>query len=138
MIDGVETRSLELTGHLRGNTITLTPDFLQTKQSEIILEEIYTAGEPVWFASAEFTALAVLKGAVRIVLFDAREKSDTYGDIVEYYANHRQFQWLLVPPGVYFGWQVVSGQEGLLCRVSKQAPKPVPLSDVQIIPFQWT
>jgi dTDP-4-dehydrorhamnose 3,5-epimerase len=138
MIEDVATAPLNLNGHLRGNTIALNPGFSQMKDAETFLEEIYAGGVPEWFSSADFTALAVLRGAVRIVLFDARQKSDTFGAIEVHYFNNRQSQWLLVPPGVYYAWQVISGSEAFVCRVSNQLPEPVPRSETQIIPFQWT
>ncbi len=138
MIEGVETASLNLTGHFQGNTIALNPGFSQMAAAKTYLEESFAGKTPEWFVSTDFTALAVLRGAVRIVLFDARQSCNTFGQIDEHYFNDRNFQWLLVPPGVYFAWQVITGREGLLCRVSKQSPEPVPLSEARIIPYQWT
>jgi len=59
----------------------------------------------------------VIKGEAKIVLYDKREKSKTYGKIDEYILNSEKPQILLIPKNVVHGFECISSTECCILNI---------------------
>jgi len=65
--------------------------------------------------------LFVNAGTIKIVLYDGREDSPTYGLINEFRASELRPQLIIVPPKVWHGVQNISAEPALLLNLVDQA-----------------
>jgi dTDP-4-dehydrorhamnose 3,5-epimerase len=88
--------------------------------------------------------LFVTRGAVRIVLFDARRKSPTYGAVNEFRFGGVRPALVVVPPGIWHGVQNLRAGESRIVNVTDKAysyddPDHWRLPrDTSRIPFRFT
>jgi len=57
--------------------------------------------------------VTVVKGMLKIVLYDGREKSSTKGEINEFFIGEQNPVRVHIPKGVYHGWKCIGQQEAL-------------------------
>ena len=61
-----------------------------------------------------------LRGTVKLALYDAREDSNTRGEVNEIYLSEYLPALVRIPPGVYHGWMCVSDTESLVINVTSE------------------
>jgi dTDP-4-dehydrorhamnose 3,5-epimerase len=91
--------------------------------------------------------LFVLSGAVRIVCYDARIASPTFGRINELFFSERTQGLVVIPFGIYHGWKNVGDTECVIVSMPSQlydhdGPDryELPWDDpaaADVIPYQW-
>lgn len=91
--------------------------------------------------------LFVVKGLVKIVLFDGRVGSRTSGCLNEFTVSERNPALLIIPPDLYHGWKNIGTTEAIIINMPTQMynyenPDALDLpwdSDAakQVIPYQW-
>jgi len=59
----------------------------------------------------------VIKGRVKIVLYDRREKSPSYREIAEYFLEEQKLQLLVIPRGVVHGFECLDEEECLILNL---------------------
>ncbi len=91
--------------------------------------------------------LFVSSGAVRIVCFDPRRSSPTFGRINEFFFGDRTQGLVVIPSGVYHGWKNVGDTEAVIVSMPSQLydhegpdrfelPWDAP-STREVIPYDW-
>ena len=58
--------------------------------------------------------MVVVKGMMKIVLFDDREKSPTRGEVNEFFAGMHNPVRITIPPGVCHGFKCISSEEAIV------------------------
>lgn len=61
-----------------------------------------------------------LRGTVKLGLFDAREASETNGEVNEVYLSEYLPALVRIPPGVYHGWMCVSDVESVVINLTTE------------------
>ena len=65
--------------------------------------------------------LFVVSGVIRIVLFDGRNASPTYGQFNEFVVSVRAPALLCIPPNVYHGWKNIGTSEASIINMPDRA-----------------
>ena len=61
--------------------------------------------------------VACIQGMIKLVIYDAREKSPTHKKIEEFYLGVHNPVLVQIPPGVYHGWMCVSEEEAVIVNI---------------------
>lgn len=77
--------------------------------------------------------LVVPQGAILFVLFDAREGSETYGEIMEVELSQKNYQRLTVPPGIWLAFSGRSEGTNLLLNIASIQHDP---AEAENLPLQ--
>ncbi len=84
-----------------------------------------------------------LKGMIKVALFDARESSETRGEIDEFFIGEQNPMLVVIPPGVYHGWKCISEGASIVLnapteRYNYSEPDEYRLPpDTRDIPYDW-
>lgn len=147
VIDGVETRMVRpvLTGYghlceiLRGEWLSG-----QAQVDQVFASTFQPGGLSAWHAHATTTdRLFVVAGQMRIVLFDARQDSSSYGKVNEFLLGEQRPMLLIVPPRVWHGVQNYCATSAVLINAvdlayQYDAPDHWRLpSDADAIPYRF-
>jgi len=105
-IDGVKIISLKKIPDERGTIFHMLrssdPHF--TKFGEIYFSKIYKDSIKGWHIHKDITLhYCVVDGMVKLVLFDSREDSATYGEIMELFIGDDNYSLVIIPPGIANG-----------------------------------
>jgi dTDP-4-dehydrorhamnose 3,5-epimerase len=86
---------------------------------------------------------AVLKGMVKVVLYDAREDSPTHGEVQEVFLGEQNMSLLIIPIGVMHGYKTIGTEPSLLVNMPTEpyiASEPdeyrLPYNTDEI-PYDW-
>ena len=84
---------------------------------------------------------AVLQGMAKIVLYDPREDSPTYGEIQEVFMGEDNYVLLKIPPGIINGWKGVGMKTVLLANCATEPHDPTEIERIDPftpdIPYDW-
>ena len=78
---------------------------------------------------------------IRLVLYDDREDSSTYGELQEIYMGEDNYCLVIIPPFIWNGYLVVGNKTAILANCPTQSHNPDemlrmdPYSDK--IPYDW-
>ena len=87
--------------------------------------------------------IAVIKGMLKLVLYDDREGSKTRGELKEYFIGEHNPLLIHVPRGIYHGWKCVSQEEAYVINCvtevySYKDPDEQRLPfDTDLVPYDW-
>lgn len=145
LIDGVLVTELRQICDARGAVLHMlrcdAPEF--TRFGECYFSEVQPGAVKAWKRHrAQTQNLAVPAGQIRLVMYDDRTASSTYGQlqIVELGRPHAYLR-VRIPPGVWYGFACVGATPALLANCADLPHDPAE-SDVcpinnAIIPYQW-
>ena len=146
MIEGVVTKQLKQTTDERGwLTEVLRSDWSEFKKFG---QTYITAGYPqvvkAWHMHKKQTDnMACIKGMMKLVLYDDREKSKTKGEVNEFVIGERNMILVQIPPLVWHGFKTISDDFAILMNVPTEvynykAPDEFRLpADTNEIPYDW-
>lgn len=82
---------------------------------EIYFSTIYPGAVKGWHLHKNAVLnYAVIKGMIKLVLFDARKDSGTKGEIQEIYLGDRNYCLVQIPPNVWNGFKCVGNEEAIV------------------------
>jgi dTDP-4-dehydrorhamnose 3,5-epimerase len=91
--------------------------------------------------------LFVVDGLVKIVVFDGRNASPSYGRINEFTVSGKNPGLLIIPPNLYHGWKNIGTSEAIIINMPSQmyrheTPDALDLpwdseAAARIIPYRW-
>lgn len=145
MIEGVVVRELKKNVDDRGYLMeVLRSDwsdlFKRFGQAYVSLN--YPGVIRAWhYHKRQWDVLVCLSGAIKVPLYDAREDSRTKGAIDEHVIGDDRPAAILIPPGVYHGYQTVSPTSSLLLNLPSELYDGsdefrVP-HDAPDVPYSW-
>ena len=127
--------------HMLRHEYGLMPD-LSAGFGELYFSEILAQKIKAWKRHKKQQQLfAVPWGLIKIVLFDAREKSSSYGIVMELLLGRpKHYNLLSIPPGIWYGFKAVD-QSSLLCNFANLPHDPKECErlpfDSEQIPYKW-
>jgi len=116
MIDGVQLQSLRVIPDERGRLMEILrcDDPVFEKFGQVYMTATYPGVIKAWhYHKKQNDNVTVVKGMLKIVLYDGREKSSTKGEINEFFIGEQNPVRVHIPKGVYHGWKCIGQQEAL-------------------------
>lgn len=145
MINGVSIQTLKKINDERGCIMHMlrNDDKVFDKFGEIYFSMIYPGVIKAWHLHSKMTLnYAVVKGMIKLVLFDARENSSTKGELMEIFIGDNNYQLVTIPPGVWNGFKGISKKAAIVANCSniphdpKEIKRMDPLNN-NLINYNW-
>ncbi|MDD2757957.1 MAG: dTDP-4-dehydrorhamnose 3,5-epimerase family protein [Patescibacteria group bacterium] len=144
MIDGVIIKPLRKIADERGSIMHMLkvtdPEFKQF--GEMYFSTVYPGVVKGWHLHTEMTLnYAVVKGNIKVVLFDAREDSSTKGELQVIFIGDKNYSLVAIPPGVWNGFKGIGVEEAIVanCATHPHSPDEIKRMDPfsKEIPYNW-
>ena len=118
------------------------PQYLSSIR-EVYFSLTYPKKVKAWKQHKKMTQrLTVPVGQMKIVLYDDRKDSPTYQFLSEIILGEDNYQLLILPPLIWYGFECISEQSGLIVNCSDLEHDPDEVNRLPIeqnlIPYQWT
>lgn len=120
MIEGVKTKRLRLIPDERGRLMEIlrNDDEVFTKFGQVYLTTTYPQVIKAWhYHHLQDDNFAVVKGMVKLVLYDPRPDSLTRGEVNEFFVGEHNPTLVHVPRLVYHGWKCISETEAMVINL---------------------
>ena len=120
MIDGVKIKRLKVIPDERGRLMEIlrSDDDLFDKFGQVYATTTYPGVVKAWHKhKKQADNMACVAGMVKVVLFDARDKTSTSREINEFYMGVHNPVLIHIPAGIYHGWMCVSPDEAVVVNV---------------------
>src|SRR5512136_1789799 len=117
MIDGVKVKKLKVIPDERGRLMEMfrADDEFFEKFGQVYMTTAYPGVVKGWhYHKKQSDSMAVVKGMMKIVLYDHRKDSPTYGEINEFYAGVYNPILVHIPPRVCHGFKCISPEEAMV------------------------
>lgn len=146
MIEGVEVKRLTKHADERGFLMELlrSDDEVFTKFGQCYVSMNYPNVVRAWhWHKKQDDFFVVVKGMIKVGLYDMREGSATRGEVAQFYLGEQNTIVLKIPVGVAHGYKTVGVEPSLLVNFPSEVynpdePDEFRLSwDTDEIPFNW-
>jgi len=120
MIDGVKTKKLKVIPDERGRLMEILrkDDDLFLGFGQAYMTTTYPGVVKAWHMHLKQTDNVVcLQGMLKLVLYDGRKGSKTFGELEQYYIGVYNPLLVQIPAGVYHGWMCVSLEEAVVINL---------------------
>lgn len=120
MIDGVETKSLSPIADERGYLMEIlrNDDDIFEKFGQAYITAVYPGVVKGWhYHKKQVDHFCVVKGMVKVVLYDGRKGSPTEGQVDEYFLGEKNPMVLKIPNLVLHGMKGVGTETGILLNL---------------------
>ena len=117
MIDGVKTKKLKVIPDERGRLMEMlrADDDLFIKFGQVYMTTAYKGVVKGWhYHKGQYDNMIVVKGMMKIVLYDSRKDSKTYNEVNEFFMGVHNPLLLQIPPYVYHGFKCISEEEAMV------------------------
>jgi dTDP-4-dehydrorhamnose 3,5-epimerase len=117
MIEGVTTKKLRVIPDERGFVMEMlrSDDEIFKKFGQVYLSVAYPGAVKGWhYHKKQTDNFTVVKGMLKVVLYDQREDSKTYGEINEFFIGEKNPMLIVIPPMVVHGVTAVGPEPGYL------------------------
>jgi dTDP-4-dehydrorhamnose 3,5-epimerase len=146
MIEGVSTRRLNPISDERGYLMEmLRSDWEEFgKVGQVYVTAVYKGVVKGWhYHKIQTDRFICLQGMAKVVLYDSRPESPTYGRINEFFMGEKNPLLLVIPPMVMHGFKGIAGDTTLIVNVptelynySNPDEHRLPY-DTEQIPYDW-
>ena len=119
MIDNIKITPLKIIPNDRGNVMHMLrkDSAIFDKFGEIYFSTIFKDSVKAWHLHRESTLnYACIKGKVRLVLFDGREKSSTKGKYQEIILSPVNYVLVTIPPNICNGFKNLDNAESIIAN----------------------
>lgn len=120
MINGVTVKNLKVLPDERGRVMEILrrDDPFFSGFGQVYLTTAYPGVVKGWhYHKKQTDNMTVVKGMMKIVLYDSRKLSPTKGEINEFFAGEHNLILIQIPPLVYHGFKCISVEEALVINV---------------------
>jgi dTDP-4-dehydrorhamnose 3,5-epimerase len=117
MIEGVATKKLRVIPDERGFLMEIlrSDDEIFKQFGQVYLSVAYPGAVKGWhYHKKQTDYFTVVKGMLKVVLYDQREESKTYGEINEFFIGELNPMLIVIPPMVVHGVTAVGTEPGFL------------------------
>jgi dTDP-4-dehydrorhamnose 3,5-epimerase len=144
MIEGVKIKSLKKNCDERGMIMHMLrsddPEF--EKFGEIYFSCIYPGVVKAWHIHKKMTLnYAVVKGMIKLVLYDDRPNSKTKGEVMEVFMGDNNYVLVTIPPHVWNGFKGMGTKMTIVanCATLPHDPNEIERCDPfqNNIPYDW-
>jgi dTDP-4-dehydrorhamnose 3,5-epimerase len=145
MIDGVLIVPLQQIPDERGKVMHMlrvdAPHF--EKFGEIYFSTAYPGVIKGWHVHTRQTQnYAVVRGMVKLVLYDQRDDSSTRGELQEIFLGEDNYVLVRIPPGVVNGWKCIGTKMAMLANCATEPHDPEEIIRIDPftpdIPYDWS
>jgi dTDP-4-dehydrorhamnose 3,5-epimerase len=146
MINGVKVKNLKVLPDERGRLMEILrrDDALFSRFGQAYLTTAYPGVVKGWhYHKKQTDNMAVVKGMMKIVLYDNRKSSATKGETNEFFAGEQNPILIQIPPLVYHGFKCISPEEALVINIPDQPYNRKDPDEFRIdphsqkIPYSW-
>jgi len=120
MIEGVTIKKLKVIPDERGRLMEILrrDDEVFQGFGQVYMTTAYPGVVKGWhYHKTQSDNMAVVRGTMKIVLYDGREDSPTYREVNELFAGEHNPILVHIPPYVYHGFKCVSPEEAIVVNV---------------------
>ncbi len=117
MIEGVTVKKLKVIPDERGRLMEMvrSDDEEFTGFGQVYMTTCYNGVVKGWhYHRKQYDFMSVVKGMMKIVLYDSRKDSPTYGEINEFFAGEHNTIRIKIPPEVFHGFKCISPGEAIV------------------------
>ena len=146
MIHGVRTKQLRVIPDERGRLAELLrcDEDLFDKFGQVYMTTAYPGVTKAWhYHKIQTDNFAVVRGMMKIALYDDREGSPTRGEVNEFFVGEHNPMLVQIPPGVYHGFKCISDYEAIVINVPTEPYNPQQPDEYRLdphdndIPYDW-
>ncbi len=120
MIEGVVLKKLKVIPDERGRLMEMmrSDDEFFEKFGQVYMTTAYPGVVKGWhYHKIQDDNMVIVKGMMKIVLYDGRKESKTYGQINEFFLGEHNPCLLHIPKGVLHGFKCISETEAICINV---------------------
>jgi dTDP-4-dehydrorhamnose 3,5-epimerase len=117
MIEGVLIKKLKVIADERGRLMEMlrADDEMFTCFGQVYMTTAYPGAVKGWhYHKKQSDNMAVVRGMMKIVLYDSREGSKTFGEVNEFFAGVHNPILVHIPPLVFHGFKCISQEEAIV------------------------
>jgi dTDP-4-dehydrorhamnose 3,5-epimerase len=146
MIHGVVTKELRVIPDERGRLMEIlrSDDELFSKFGQVYLTTAYPGVVKGWhYHKRQTDHFVVVKGMIKLVLYDNRDDSPTKGEVNEFFLGEHNPMLVKIPPLVFHGFKCVSQQEAICINVPTEVYNYDQPDEFRVdphkndIPYRW-
>ena len=146
MIEGVQIKRLKVVADERGRLMEIlrADDAFFEGFGQVYMTTAYPGVVKGWhYHKRQSDNMAVVKGMMKIVLYDGREDSPTRGEVDVFFAGEHNPILVHIPPYVYHGFKCISPEEAVVVNTPTEvyryeAPDEFRVDPhVNDIPYDW-
>ena len=146
MIKGVMVKKLKVIPDERGRLMEIMriDDEMYKGFGQVYMTTAYPGVVKGWhYHKKQFDYMAVLKGMMKIVLYDGRPDSSTYGEINEFFTGEHNPVLVHIPPYVYHGFKCISREEAVVVNTPTEVYNYMEPDEFRVhphdndIPYEW-
>jgi dTDP-4-dehydrorhamnose 3,5-epimerase len=146
MIDGVQLKPLRFVPDERGRLMEILrcDDKMFEKFGQVYLTTTYPGVIKGWhYHKKQNDNVTVIKGMLKLVLFDRREGSPTFREINELFIGVYNPMLVHIPKGICHGWKCIGQEEALVINCvtepyDHKTPDEYRLTyDSDEVPYDW-
>jgi len=146
VIEGVEIKQLTRHADERGYLMEVLrcDDAIFRKFGQVYVSLNYPGVVRGWhYHKKQDDHFAVVKGMVKVALYDAREGSPTHGQVDQFFLGEQNNILLKIPVGVMHGYKTVSTEPSLLINFPTEPYDPQEPDEYRLpwdtdqIPYDW-
>ncbi|MFQ6066295.1 MAG: dTDP-4-dehydrorhamnose 3,5-epimerase family protein [bacterium] len=120
MIEGVRLKELKPIPDERGRVMEIlrADDEVFEKFGQVYMTTAYPGVVKAWhYHKLQTDNMAVIKGMMKIVVYDSRKDSPTYGEVNEFFLGDHNFKLIQIPKMVYHGFKCIGREEAMVINV---------------------
>ena len=120
MIEGVKLKDLKVMPDERGRLMEIlrADDELFEKFGQVYMTTAYPGVVKAWhYHKLQTDNMAVIKGMMKIALYDARKDSPTYSEVNEFFLGEHNFKLIQIPKMIYHGFKCISQEEAIVINI---------------------
>ncbi|HQQ87211.1 MAG TPA: dTDP-4-dehydrorhamnose 3,5-epimerase family protein [Smithellaceae bacterium] len=147
MIDGVLVKKIKVIPDERGRLMEIlrADDKAFEKFGQVYMTTAYPGVVKGWhYHKKQADNMAVVRGMMKIVLYDGREQSPTFGEINEIFAGNHNPVLVHIPPLVCHGFKCISEEEAIVVNVPTEMYNYETPDEFRLpahggeVPYDWT
>lgn len=147
MISGIRIKKLKVIPDERGRLMEMlrADDDLFIKFGQIYMTTAYPGVVKAWhYHKKQIDNFVVVKGMMKVVLYDGREDSPTYKEINEFFMGEHNPILLQIPAFVYHGFKCISETEAIVINCPTEVYSYENPDEYRIpphggeIPYDWS
>ncbi|MBU0568539.1 dTDP-4-dehydrorhamnose 3,5-epimerase family protein [bacterium] len=146
MIEGVRIKKLKVIPDERGRLMEIlrNDDEIFKDFGQVYMTTAYPGVVKAWhYHKVQTDNMAVLSGMMKIVLYDSRKGSPTFGQVNEFFTGDHNPILLQIPNMVYHGFKCISQKEAVVVNIPTEAYNYKEPDEFRIdahnndIPYDW-
>lgn len=147
MVEGVRMKPLKVIPDERGRLMEIlrSDEEIFTRFGQVYMTSVYPGVVKAWhFHKIQDDHFAVVKGMIKLVVYDSREGSPTMGEINEFFLGSHNTVLVKIPKGIYHGFKGIGEEEAMIINIptepyNRKQPDEYRLDPHKNdIPYDWS